>query len=218
MGPEEFRIRFFGIEGDDDPPAWAWRFEGHHLSLHQTIVGEDVVSATPIFLGSVVREDGMGEPLGKEDLQAEQILESLTADDRKKAMDPRRLSGDLRTAMLPEDRWSFEGGVSLDRTGEQGRRLADAIVRDLLAMQPPIAVEFLRRSWAATPSKDITFAWCGDQDRSGPHQWRLLSPMIIVEFSHSGGNVEHGHLVLRTRSGEFSHRAQEAWRDAPPKP
>ena len=215
MGPEEFRIRFFGIEGDDLPPAWSWRFEGHHLSLHQTIVGDDIVSATPIFLGSVVREDDKGEPLGTEDRRAKRILESLTEEDRGKAMDPRRMPGDLRTAMLPEDRWSFEGGVSLARAGEQGRRLADAIVGDLLAMQPPVAVEFLRRTWAATPSKDIVFAWCGNRDRSRPHQWRLISPTIVVEFSHSGGDVEHGHLVLRTRSGEFSDRAPEAWRDTP---
>ena len=218
LGPDEFRIRFFGIQGKDDPPAWAWRFEGHHLSLHQTIVGDAVVSATPIFLGSVVRNDGKGEPLGREDRRAEEILRSLTDEDRKKAIDPRRLPGDLRTAMLPEDRWSFEGGVSLDKPGKMGRQLADAIVGDLLSMQPPAAVESLRKVWAKTPSKDITFAWCGDQDRSRPHQWRLVSPMIIVEFSHSGGNVEHGHLVLRTRSGEFPSRAQEAWRDAPDRP
>ena len=82
MGPDEFRIRFFGIEGQDPPPAWAWRFEGHHLSLHQTIVGDDVVSVTPIFLGSVVRNDGEGEPLGREDRRAEEILQSFSDEDR----------------------------------------------------------------------------------------------------------------------------------------
>ena len=166
LGPDEFRIRFFGVNGDDDPPAWAWRFEGHHLSLHQTLVGDRVVSATPIFLGSVVRRDGKGEPLGQEDQRAAEILQSLSEDDRRQAMDPRRLPGDLRTAMLPEDRWSFEGGISLAGSGERGRRLADAIVGDLLDMQSPEAVEFLRKAWAKTPTKDITFAWCGDQDRS----------------------------------------------------
>ena len=218
LGPDEFRIRFFGLMDGDEPPAWAWRFEGHHLSLHQTIVGGEVVSATPIFLGSVVRIDERGEPLGKEDERAAEILQSLSEEDRRQAMDPRRLPGDLRTAMLPEDRWSFEGGIPLEKSGERGRRLADAIVADLLNMQPTTAVEYLRRNWAETPSSEITFAWCGDRDRARPHQWRLVSPLIVVEFSHSGGNVEHGHLVLRTRSGEFSNRAERAWRDVPARP
>ena len=218
LGPDEFRIRFFGVQGKDAPPAWAWRFEGHHLSLHQTIVADTVVSATPIFLGSVVRNDGEGEPLGREDQRAEKILLALKEEDRRNAIDPRGLPGDLRTAMLPEDRWSFQGGTSLEAAGTQGRGLADAIVDDLLDMQPPAAVRHLRKAWADTPSRDITFAWCGDLDRTRPHQWRLVSPLIVVEFSHSGRNVEHGHLVLRTRSGEFSGRALDAWRDAPNRP
>lgn len=214
-GPQAFRIRFFGIQGDTPPPAWAWRFEGHHLSLHQTIVGDEVVSATPIFLGSVVLRDQAGEPLGSEDRRAEEILGLLGDGELEQAIDPRRLPGDLRTAMLPGDRWSFEGGVSLEAAGKQARRIADGIVDGLLAMQASDAVDDLRASWSHTASEDITFAWCGHQDRMRPHQWRLVSPTIVVEFSHSGGDVEHGHLVLRTRSGEFSKLAEQAWRNAP---
>ncbi|MCP4836976.1 MAG: DUF3500 domain-containing protein [Phycisphaera sp.] len=215
LGPDEFRIRFFGLTGEGSPPAWAWRFEGHHLSLHQTIVGAEVVSTTPIFLGSVVREDERGEPLGAEDARAEAILESIPKADRPTALDPRKLPGDLRTAMLPEERWRFEGGLSLDRCGAGGRVLADAIVDDLLSMHSLDSVAGLRRAWKDTADTAITFAWCGEPDRRRPHQWRLESPLLIVEFSHSGGNVEHGHLVLRTRGGEFSNRSEQAWRDRP---
>lgn len=215
LGPDEFRIRFFGLTDDGPPPAWAWRFEGHHLSLHQTIIGPEVVSATPIFLGSVVLDDGRGEPLGAEDARAKAILESIPKAVRSSALDPRGLPGDLRTAMLPEERWRFEGGVSLDRCGARGRDLADAIVDELLSMHRAESVAGLRRAWKDTPDTAITFAWCGDPDRRRPHQWRLVSPLVVVEFSHSGGNVEHGHLVLRARNGEFSDRAGEAWRDRP---
>ena len=218
LGPDEFRIRFFGLEQatrEESPPAWAWRFEGHHLSLHQTIVGDDVISATPIFLGSVVRNDRKGEPLGEEDGQAEAILRAIPEADREDAIDPRGLSGDLRSAMLSGDRWRFEGGVPMDRCGAEGRALADAIVDGLLSMHPDESVADLRRGWATTPDSMITFAWCGEPDRRRPHQWRIVSPRIVVEFSHSGRDVQHGHLVLRTSTGEFSERAVEAWRDNP---
>lgn len=32
--------------------TWAWRYEGHHVSIHHTIVDGEVVASTPLFLGS----------------------------------------------------------------------------------------------------------------------------------------------------------------------
>jgi hypothetical protein len=39
----------FGTPGAD---AWAWRFGGHHLSLHHTIAGGEVLASTPCFFGA----------------------------------------------------------------------------------------------------------------------------------------------------------------------
>jgi hypothetical protein len=36
----------------DDSKPWSWRFEGHHLSLHWTLLGNRVVSSTPQFIGA----------------------------------------------------------------------------------------------------------------------------------------------------------------------
>ena len=214
-GPDEFRIRFFGLGTVENPPAWSWRIEGHHLSIHQTFIGDEVVCITPLFLGSVVREDAKGEPLGVEDQRAAAILNGLRGDSRRIAMDPRGLPGDLRTAMKAPGEWSFEGGLPLSKADAEARVHADAIVDDLLRLHPEVVAGPLRDAWRRTPSQDIAFAWCGDADRSGPHQWRLVSPVVVVEFSHSGRNVQHGHLVLRTPDGEFPSRAVTAWRDAP---
>lgn len=215
LGPDEFRVRFFGLDRPGNPPAWSWRIEGHHLSLHQTFVDGRPVSITPIFLGSVVRRDGGGEVLGPEDMLAHSILRSIPDEHRAEGLDPRPLPGDLRTAMRRSDRWSFEGGVPLSLAGELARDHADLVVDRLLAMHPEGVRRSLRQAWSAVPDDRIVFAWCGREDRRGPHQWRLVSPVLVVEFSHSGGNVEHGHLVLRTPTGEFPDSATEAWNDAP---
>lgn len=215
LGPDEFRIRFFGLSGDDDPPAWSWRLEGHHLSLHQTIVDDEIVSITPIFVGSVVRHDEAGEVLGAEDQLAHRILQSVAPDRRRLCLDPRPLPGDLRTAMHRPARWSFKGGVPISEAGPAARACANEIVDRLLSLHPEHAKAELSRVWSETPDDRIVFAWCGREDRRGPHQWRLVSPAIVVEFSHSGGNVEHGHLVLRTSEGEFPTRALDAWKDEP---
>jgi hypothetical protein len=48
--PLLYYITIFGEPGRDAP--WGWRFGGHHVSLHYTIMGGEVVAATPNFLGA----------------------------------------------------------------------------------------------------------------------------------------------------------------------
>jgi Protein of unknown function (DUF3500) len=47
--PLLYWISVFGSPGD---AVWSWRFGGHHISLHFTIVNGEVSSTTPCFLGA----------------------------------------------------------------------------------------------------------------------------------------------------------------------
>ncbi|MGI9520826.1 MAG: DUF3500 domain-containing protein [Hyphomicrobiaceae bacterium] len=47
--PQLYYVTVFGSPGSE---AWAWRFGGHHVSLHYTIFKGEVVAATPSFLGA----------------------------------------------------------------------------------------------------------------------------------------------------------------------
>jgi hypothetical protein len=42
----------FAIFGNPGPTLWGLRFEGHHLSLNLTYDGNDMISGTPLFIGS----------------------------------------------------------------------------------------------------------------------------------------------------------------------
>ncbi len=77
------------IFGEPESHAWAWRFAGHHLSLHYTIIDGTLASPTPGFIGvdpaessmpagSVLRPCGAMEDLGR------QLVRSL--DDRQRAV------------------------------------------------------------------------------------------------------------------------------------
>ena len=48
--PQLYYVTIFGEPGGAAP--WGWRFGGHHVSLHYTIVGGEVAAATPNFLGA----------------------------------------------------------------------------------------------------------------------------------------------------------------------
>ena len=43
---------YFAIFGNPGPTLWGLRFEGHHLSLNLTYDGNDMISGTPLFIGS----------------------------------------------------------------------------------------------------------------------------------------------------------------------
>lgn len=48
--PLLYYITVFGEPGSD--AAWGWRFGGHHVSLHYTIIDGEVMASTPNFFGA----------------------------------------------------------------------------------------------------------------------------------------------------------------------
>jgi hypothetical protein len=48
--PGLYFVRIFGDPANSEP--WSWRFGGHHVSIHHTIVDGEVVGSTPCFLGA----------------------------------------------------------------------------------------------------------------------------------------------------------------------
>lgn len=47
--PRRYFLAMFGSPGEEH---WGWRFEGHHVVLNFTLAGGEVVSPTPLFIGS----------------------------------------------------------------------------------------------------------------------------------------------------------------------
>lgn len=84
-------LYWLAIFGDPSSNAWAWRFGGHHVSLHFTILEGEVVGATPSFFGA----DPASSPLlgphpyrplgGIEDLGRE-LVRSLSPEQRQLAV------------------------------------------------------------------------------------------------------------------------------------
>ncbi|HLO34963.1 MAG TPA: DUF3500 domain-containing protein, partial [Candidatus Deferrimicrobium sp.] len=48
--PELYWFAVFGEPGSMAP--WSWRIGGHHVAIHVTIAGDEVIGATPSFLGA----------------------------------------------------------------------------------------------------------------------------------------------------------------------
>ena len=86
--PRRYFLAIFGSPGDE---RWGWRFEGHHVVLNFTLAGGEVVSPTPLFIGSQPAEVPHGHatvlrPCGEEEDAARELLGSLDADRRRQAI------------------------------------------------------------------------------------------------------------------------------------
>ena len=87
--PARFWVSVFGIPGPRG--VWSWRFEGHHIFVHHTIIDGGVAASTPLFLGANPAEVRHGNhpilrPCGEEEDAARTLLSSLSGDQRTQAL------------------------------------------------------------------------------------------------------------------------------------
>ena len=107
--PGRYYVRIFGQPGAD---SWSWRFGGHHVSVHHTVVGGELRAFTPCFLGA---DPARSPLLGPHELRplaactdlAFELLRSLTDAQRSVAVlspvPPIDLVGANRTTLAEGD-------------------------------------------------------------------------------------------------------------------
>jgi len=109
--PLLYYVTIFGDPSGDG--RWGWRFGGHHVSLHYTIAGGKVESATPNFLGadpadSPLLGPHLHRPLAAIEDLGRDLFRALDGAKRAKALvsevPPFDLVGGNRSALTPGDR------------------------------------------------------------------------------------------------------------------
>jgi hypothetical protein len=202
--PERYWFLVFGEPGGEAP--WGVRVEGHHVSLHVTVVKGRFVSSTPTFLGANPAEVRSGLKKGSRALAVEEdtartLLESLNAAQRAEAIVDEAPYGDIvsrnRTKADP-----------LDGRGVAYAKLAPPQQKQLLAvievyantLKPKLAEERLAKL-RAKGLDGVRFAWAGPTARGRPHYYRVQGPTFLIEFDNSGSN--HVHSVWRDFEGDF---------------
>jgi hypothetical protein len=165
--PLMYYISIFGEPGSAAP--WGWRFGGHHISLHYTIVGGRIVAPTPTFFGAHPAEarfvgPGVLRPLAGEEDLARELLHALDAEQRRMAVLSPAAPWDLVTGnrprltdgMLPPYGWEiFRESMNTAETEE--RRARQARTEQALGLTPE-RVEALRygRTPKGLPAERMT--------------------------------------------------------------
>jgi len=203
--PQKYYFSIFGEPSDTG--TWGYRVEGHHLSQNYTVVNGKIAD-TPSFFGSnpaEVREGprkGMRVLAAEEDL-ARDLLESLTAEQKKSAIVTDKAYPDILTAASRKA--ALEGqpsGLSAAKMTKKQFDLLQTLLSDYAANVPDQLAQ-TRLDHIRKVGTNIFFAWAGVEQRGGPHYYRIQSPAFLIEYDNTQNNANHIHSVWRDFNGDF---------------
>jgi hypothetical protein len=224
-GIEDYSVTLFGEPSDSEP--WAWRFEGHHISLSITVAPGAGFTVTPTFLGADPADVGAGPLAGLRVLRVEedlglQLASSLTAAQLSAATVtgtpewnrvggfayPNDVPWDIVAATILRDRsdwnaWKTEltpDGIAFkDLDGGQQATLL-AILDEIFTTYRPEIADVYR---ASLDLEGLHFAWIGGTKKGEPHYYRIQTRDFLFELDNVQGNANHIHEVWRSRAGDF---------------
>lgn len=213
--PEEYGewlywVSLFGAPSSSEP--WGWQIDGHHLNLNCFVLGDQLV-LTPAFMGSEPVLARFGKYQGTRVFAAEEergyaLMRSLSAEERQRATIGTDLPSELLTAAFNDNRRIDPSGIRYDELLPEGRDRLEALLATYTGRIRPGHAEI---RWAEVKHHldETRFAWIGAFDDASPFYYRILSPVILVEFDHQSGIMydndtpsrDHIHTVVRTPNG-----------------
>ena len=213
--PEEYGewlywISIFGMPSPDEPRGW--QIDGHHLNVNCFVLGDQLV-LTPIFMGSEPVLARFGKHQGTrvfapEEEQGYALMRALSSEERQRATIGKDLPSELFTAAFNDNRRIDPAGIRYGELPAEGPERLEALLGTYVGRILPGHSEI---RWAEVKRQlsQTHFAWVGSFDDASPFYYRILSPVILVEFDHQSGIIydndkpsrDHIHTAVRTPNG-----------------
>lgn len=203
--PNKYFVSVFGTPGD--AKGWCWKYEGHHLSLNYTIVG-DTISVTPSFMGSNPAEVPEGERKGLRVLKEEEDLamalaKKLIAEGNKKVVFSDQTPREILTLEERKATLLKPVGVKVKKmSNEQKKDLIELIRVYVNRHRAPLANADMAKINAAGMN-EISFAWSGATERGKAWYYRIQGPTFLMEAANSQNGANHVHTTWREFDGDF---------------
>jgi uncharacterized protein DUF3500 len=205
--PERYFFSIFGTPSSKD--TWGWRVEGHHISLHFTVVNGTMVAGAPSFFGSNPAEVREGPKkgtriLGMEEDAARALLEALDASQKSTAIiDAAKAPGDMLTMNNLKIEPLSPVGITMASLNDKQRDLLMKLIDVYTGyMAPDIAADRVAKFKKAGVEK-IGFAWAGETARGKKHYYRIQGPTFLVEYDNTQNDGNHIHSIWRDFDGDF---------------
>ena len=227
-------LYFLSIFGRPDPKQpWGWRFEGHHLSLHYTIVNGQIIAPTPTFFGANPAEAPLGRvgvlrPLAGEEDLARELVHTLDEEQQATAVIAAVAPADIITRNAPQvseealrlaapETMGLEISAALRYTAAPKglaargmnagqRELLTTLVRQYINRMPDELAEIEAEKLKLAELDGVHFAWAGGLERRQPHYYRLQGPELLIEYDNTQNEANHIHSVWRDPADDFGAR------------
>ncbi len=201
---------YFSIFGNpSDTKPWAWRIEGHHISINFTVVNGEIISSTPSFFGSNPGIVQTGEAKGKEILKQETALgfalvNSLTVDQKSKAVIsetalPEIITGNKRKAELLTPL-----GINYATLTNVQQQLFNQLLNEYVNNYELGFSKKLMAKIQKAGIEKLSFAWAGSLTAGAGHYYRIQGPMLLIEYDNTQNNANHVHTTVRDLTNDFA--------------
>lgn len=203
--PGLYYTSIFGTPGAATP--WAWRFEGHHLSLNVTQVPGKPPLIGPVFLGANPAKVLTGPQTGFRLLAAEEdlgraLMTMLPEERRKTALIRDTAFAEILTTNDRDVKLELAGLPARDMSAEERQQLRDLVELYVNRFIGASAAAVLARLDAAG-FENLRFAWAGGIEPGQPHYYRVHGPTLLIEYDDTQNEANHIHTVYRDLQHDF---------------
>ncbi|MCC6155385.1 MAG: DUF3500 domain-containing protein [Candidatus Hydrogenedentes bacterium] len=204
--PEMYYFIVFGTPSETE--NWGVRYEGHHISLHWTIVDGKIVSSFPQFLGSNPGEvkDGPRKgtrPLGATEDIGRKLVKSLDEKQRADGILQRDVPADVITGNAREAAIEENVGVSYTALNADQQGVLISLIQLLANIQRPELAEDRLSKLREAGIENIKFAWIGGLEKGEKHYYRVQGSTFVIEYDNTQNDANHIHVVWRDFEGDF---------------
>ncbi len=205
--PEDYYVAIFGDPDTGGP--WAWRFEGHHLSLNFSSPSNELTVTGPAFMGANPATVPSGpkagwRPLGREEDLARSLVQSLTAEQLEMAMIADEAPRDIITGNDREARLDGFEGIPASRLTDAQRDVLMGVIGEYVGnMDAAAAHAWMARIHNEISPDDLYFAWAGSTEYGAGHYYRVHAASFLIEYDNTQGNANHVHSVWRDLENDF---------------
>ncbi len=203
--PGHYFTSIFGKPGAAAP--WAWRFEGHHLSLNVTQIPGQPPLIGPVFMGANPATVPSGPQTGFRLLAAEEdlaraLINMLPAERRKAAVIRETAFSEILTGNDREVKLELAGLSAGGMSEGERQQLRELIGLYVGRFNSGSAREVLRRMDGAG-FENLRFAWAGGLESGQPHYYRVHGPTLLIEYDDTQNDANHIHTVYRDLRHDF---------------
>jgi hypothetical protein len=203
--PGLYYTTVFGKPGAAAP--WAWRFEGHHLSLNVTQIPGRPPLIGPVFIGANPAKVLTGPQTGFRLLAEEEdlgraLIKVLSEDRRKSALIRDTAFSEILTTTEREVKLEMAGLSARDMSAAERQQLRELVELYVNRFVSPSAAEVLKRLDAAG-FDNLRFAWAGGLEPGQPHYYRVHGPTLLIEYDDTQNEANHIHTVYRDLQHDF---------------